>query len=126
MFFYKMACTFLNWLISIYMQIKRKNKFFCPASFRETCQWLKFPLNGLRAQSRVKSSGRNATFSLWTGVFRDGNSSRNARRITAAEMKYMRRTAEYIWTDYKTNIQFARDYVKTTPILDKLLENKKN
>ena len=26
----------------------------CPASFRETCQWLKFPLNGLRAQSRVR------------------------------------------------------------------------
>ena len=25
----------------------------CPVSFRETCQWLKFPLNGLRAQSRV-------------------------------------------------------------------------
>jgi len=25
----------------------------CPASFRETCRWLKFPLNGLRAQSRV-------------------------------------------------------------------------
>ena len=25
----------------------------CPASFRETCQWLKFPPNGLRAQSRV-------------------------------------------------------------------------
>jgi len=25
----------------------------CPASFRETCQWLKFPLNGLRAQSRI-------------------------------------------------------------------------
>jgi len=23
------------------------------ASFRETCQWLKFPLNGLRSQSRV-------------------------------------------------------------------------
>ena len=25
----------------------------CLASFRETCKWLKFPLNGLRAQSRV-------------------------------------------------------------------------
>ena len=25
----------------------------CPTSFRETCQWLKFPLSGLRAQSRV-------------------------------------------------------------------------
>ena len=28
-------------------------KKICPASFRETCQWLKFPLNGLRAQNRV-------------------------------------------------------------------------
>ena len=27
----------------------------CPASFRETCQLLKFPLNGLRTQSRVNS-----------------------------------------------------------------------
>ena len=26
---------------------------FCLASFCETCQWLKFPLNGLWAQSRV-------------------------------------------------------------------------
>ena len=26
---------------------------FCPASFLETCQWLKFPLNGLWAQSSV-------------------------------------------------------------------------
>jgi hypothetical protein len=30
--------------------------------------------------------------------------ARDARRITAAEMKYMRRTAGYIWTYYKTNI----------------------
>jgi hypothetical protein len=26
-------------------------------------------------------------------------------RITAAEMKYMRRTAGYTWTDHKTNTQ---------------------
>jgi len=32
-----------------------------------------------------------------------------ARRITAAEMKYMRRTAGYIWTDYKTNAQIAKE-----------------
>jgi len=51
------------------------SKKICPASFRETCQWLKFPLNGLRAQNRGKSSGRTATFSLWTGMFRDGISS---------------------------------------------------
>jgi len=31
----------------------RHLKKTCPASFHETCQWLKFPPNGLRAQSRV-------------------------------------------------------------------------
>jgi hypothetical protein len=30
-------------------------------------------------------------------------------KIGAAEMKYMRRTAGYIWTDYKTNIQIAKE-----------------
>ena len=55
-------------------------------------------------------------------MFRDGISSRDARRTTAAEMKYRRRTAEYIWTDYKKNIQISRDYVKITSILDNLLE----
>jgi len=42
----------------------------------------------------------------------------NARRVTAAEMKYMRRTAGYTWTDYKTNEQIAKE-LKITPILDK-------
>jgi hypothetical protein len=36
-------------------------------------------------------------------------------------MKYMRRTAGYIWTDYKTNAQMAKE-LKITPILNKLLE----
>jgi hypothetical protein len=49
----------------------------------------------------------------------------SARRITAAEVKYMRRTAGYIWTDYKTNTQIAKE-LKITPILDRLLECKRN
>jgi hypothetical protein len=40
-------------------------------------------------------------------------------------MKYMRRTAGYTWTDYKTNTQIGKE-LKITPILDKLLEYKKN
>jgi hypothetical protein len=40
-------------------------------------------------------------------------------------MKYMRRTAGYIWTDYKTNAQIAKE-LKTAPILDKLLDYKRN
>jgi len=51
--------------------------------------------------------------------------ARDARRITAADMKYMRRTAGYIWTDYKTNAQIAKE-LKITPILDKILEYKRN
>jgi len=35
--------------------------------------------------------------------------ARDARRITAAEMKYMRRTAGYTWTDYKTNTQITKE-----------------
>jgi hypothetical protein len=51
--------------------------------------------------------------------------ARDARRITAAEMKYMRITAGYTWTDYKTNTQIAKE-LKITPILEKLLEYKRN
>jgi len=40
-------------------------------------------------------------------------------------MKYMRRTAGYIWTDYKTNVQIAKE-LKITQILDKLLEYNRN
>ena len=40
-------------------------------------------------------------------------------------MKYMRRIAGYIWTDYKTNAQIAKE-LKITPIWDKLLEYQRN
>jgi hypothetical protein len=40
-------------------------------------------------------------------------------------MQYMRRSAGYIWTGYKTNTQIAK-WLKLTPILDKLLEYKRN
>jgi len=50
--------------------------------------------------------------------------ARDARRITVAEMKYMR-IAGYTWTDYKTNKQITKG-LKITQILDKLLEYKRN
>jgi len=49
----------------------------------------------------------------------------DARRITAAEMKYMRRTARYNWADYKTNAQISKE-LKIIPMLDKLLEYKRS
>ena len=123
---------------------------------------VKFCPEYVTAPEQGKSSGRIVTFSLWTGMFRDGIScipgkqlyrcdsvviasfvrtgyttrrwgwlldrsikGRDSRRITAAGMKYMRRTAGYTWTDYKTNAQFGK-HLKITPILDKLLEYKRS
>jgi len=51
--------------------------------------------------------------------------AKDARRITAAETKFMGRTAGYTWTDYKTNAHITKG-LKITPILDKLLEYKRN
>jgi hypothetical protein len=48
--------------------------------------------------------------------------ARDARRISVAEIKYMRRTGRYTWTDYKTN----KKGVKNNSSLDKLLEYKRN
>jgi hypothetical protein len=45
--------------------------------------------------------------------------ARDTRRTTAAEMKYMRRTAGYTWTDYKTNTQITKE-LKITQSLDKI------
>jgi hypothetical protein len=51
--------------------------------------------------------------------------ARDASRISAAEMKYMKRPIGYTWTNYKTNTQIAKE-LKMTPVLDKLLEYKRN
>jgi hypothetical protein len=51
--------------------------------------------------------------------------ARDVRRTTETEMKYTRRTAGYTWTDYKTNTQITKE-LKITPILEKLLEYKRN
>jgi hypothetical protein len=51
--------------------------------------------------------------------------TRDSRRITAAEMIYMRRTAGYTWADYKTNSQITKE-LKITPVLNKFLVYKRN
>ena len=41
-----------------------------------------------------------------------------------AEMKYMRKTAWYIWTDHKTNTEIAK-VLNISPVLDKIQEYKR-
>ena len=42
--------------------------------------------------------------------------ARDASRITAAEMKYVRQTAGHNWADYKTNTEIAKE-LNITPVL---------
>jgi hypothetical protein len=50
--------------------------------------------------------------------------AKDARRITAAEIKYMRKTSGYTWTYYETGPEIAKE-VNTNPVLDKTQEHKK-
>jgi len=45
--------------------------------------------------------------------------AKEARRTTAAEMKYMRKKAWNTWPDYKTNTEIATE-INITQVLDKI------
>ena len=84
----------------------------------------------IRPQKTLKKTIIKLYITLALPVFLYGSvtwtiKARDARRITAAEMKYIRRMAGYIWTDYKTNTQITKG-LKIAPILDKLLEYERN
>jgi hypothetical protein len=86
--------------------------------------------NVFRPQKNLKKTRIKLFNTLSLSVLFYGNETwtikvRDVRRLTAAEMKYMRGTAGYTWTDYKTNTQIAKE-LKITPIMDKLLEYKRN
>jgi hypothetical protein len=53
----------------------------------------------------------------WTIKARDGT------RITATEMKYMRRRAGYTWADCKTNTVIAME-LNITPVVDRIQDYK--
>jgi hypothetical protein len=51
--------------------------------------------------------------------------ARDARRITAPEMKYMIRTSGYTWTDHETNTEIAKEF-NITSVLDKIQDYKRS
>jgi hypothetical protein len=51
--------------------------------------------------------------------------ARDGRRLTSAEMKYVRRTAGYTLKDHKTNTEIEKE-LNTTPVLDKIQDYKRN
>jgi hypothetical protein len=51
--------------------------------------------------------------------------ARDVRRITAVELKHMRRTAGDTWRDRKTNTEIAKE-LNITPVLDKMQDYRRN
>jgi hypothetical protein len=54
-----------------------------------------------------------------------GQLKQEMQEETTAEMKYMRRTAAYTWTDHKTNTEIAKE-LNITPVLDKIQDYNRN
>ena len=75
-------------------------------------------------KTRIKLYNRLALPVLLYGGETCTIKAKDAIRITAAEMKYMRRTAGCTWTDNKTNKESAKE-LKITLVLDNVLEYKR-
>jgi hypothetical protein len=76
-------------------------------------------------KTRIKLYNTLALPTLLYGSEKWTIKARDARRITAAEMKCMRRTAGYTWTDHKKNTEIAKE-LSTTTVLDKIQDYKRN
>jgi hypothetical protein len=51
--------------------------------------------------------------------------ARDARRVTAGEMKYIRKSAEYTWIDHKSNTEIAKE-LNINPVLEKVQDYRRN
>jgi hypothetical protein len=64
---------------------------------------VRFEVDSLLKKTRIKLHNTLAIPALLYGSKMWTIKARDARRVSAAEMKCTRRTAGYAWTDYKTN-----------------------
>jgi len=76
-------------------------------------------------ETRTKLSNTPALPALKYGSENCTIKLRHARRITAAEVKYMRKRAGCTWTDYKTNIEIAKE-INITAVLERMQEYRRN
>jgi hypothetical protein len=86
--------------------------------------------SAFRLQNTLKKTRTklNNTLTLPALLYGSGNwtvTARDTRTITAADMKCVRTTAEYTWTDYITNREIAKE-VNITPVLDKIQAHRRN
>ena len=82
------------------------------------------PLDTLKKR-RMKLNNKLSMPALLYGSEKWTIIARDTRRITAAEMNYMRKTAGCLWTDYKTDTQTAKE-LNITPVLNKIQGYRRN
>ena len=82
------------------------------------------PLKTLK-KTRIKLNNKLPLPALLYGSENWTIKARDTRRITAAEMNYMRKTAGCPWTDYKIDTQTAKE-LNITPVLDKIQGYRRN
>ena len=108
-------------------------QFFYVFSFNELSNYLKtigiinnmFTQQKTLKKTRIKEKSTIVFPALLCGSENWNIKARDAERITTAETKYKRKTARHTWTDYKPNIQMAKE-LNTTPVLDKIQECGRN
>jgi hypothetical protein len=79
----------------------------------------------LSKKTRIKLFNTQPLPALSYGSENWTNKARDARRVTQTEIKYIRKTAGYSWTDYKTNTEIAKE-LNMAPVLDKIQEYRRN
>jgi hypothetical protein len=88
-------------------------------------------INTIFKQSKVQKQTRMQiynTLALTTLLYGSENWTMKANdrtRITAAEIRFTRTTAKYIWGDYKRNDDIQKE-LKTEPVMGKILKYKNN
>jgi len=75
--------------------------------------------------TRIKLHNTLALPALLDGSQNRTVKARDARRITTAELKCMRKTAGYTWTDSKTDTEIVKE-LNIIPVLDKIREYRIN
>jgi len=103
-----MLFDYLGNMTSYYKELDIDNKLHKYLKIRRILNNVFRPQKPLKI-TRIKLYNTLALSVLLYGSETWTINARDARRITAAETKYMRRRARKTWTDYKTNTQITKE-----------------
>jgi len=110
---------YLGNLISYEKEVDIDNKLNGYLKITGTINIVSRPQKALK-KTRIKQYSTVALPSVLRGSENWTINARDARTITAAEMKHMRRTAGCTWTEYKTKKKKVARELNITSVLDKI------